>query len=241
MRIRVRDPATHQLKVNPDGTPYCVPFDTMTARQNSKVTNLVPEARPVGEIKHLSNMKKNIEKVLNQDGYNLAIRNCPKSASCACQVKMKFEIEFVTSDRERHHARVELFSQAKRADSGHWGEENIERQRSEAGYAYAPISPDRDQAHETGHLFSFPDEYYDQGGAVHRDYIDTTQHVDIKLAKANAERDKWQGRATRNLMGTGVYDEGNGKTPSYYVYRFRDWFEKATGRDWAVIPHKEAL
>jgi len=85
-----------------------------------------------------------------------------------------------------------------------------------------------------GHLFSFPDEYFDQSGAVHRQYIKSDKTVNLGLATNNPNKNTWQGTTSENLMGVGVYNPVS-NTPSYYVYRIRDWFHEKTGREWRVV------
>lgn len=112
------------------------------------------------------------------------------------------------------------------------GEENVAPMDGK----YVNIKDEHVQAHETGHLFSFPDEYYDQGGAVHKQYInvETNQSIKLALAQNNSNKDTWQGTTNENVMGVGVYQKVS-KTPPYYLYRIRDWFQNETGREWKVI------
>ncbi|MPW17181.1 type VI secretion system tip protein VgrG [Paraburkholderia sp. CNPSo 3157] len=212
-RVRLRNAVTKELKNNADGTPASVPYETFEDNKNETDTNRV-----------------------NQNSYKLTPAKCQQGDACSCQISVKLRINFVTSATERHHAQVNLYAEAERADSGNWGEKSVRKNKGTD--TFISITTDKVQAHETGHLFSFPDEYYDQGGAVHKDYITMEQKVDIKLGQNNPNKDTWQGTTSNNLMGTGVYSSGN--TPSYYVYRISKWFGEATQRDWKVDPHKEA-
>lgn len=231
-RVRLRNMLNNELLNNADGTPKCVPYETFEDSRDPALTNRIIESRPLSEVTSLGKMKQLIETVLNQNGYCLTIGNCPQGSACSCQIPVQFRVQFVTDKDKNHHAKINLFLQAKRADSGNWGEENVRRGK---GGMYKKLPFEHVQAHETGHLFSFPDEYFDQGGAVHRDYINKTgQTVNLALATNNPNKDVWQGTTTANVMGMGVYNE-SAETPPYYVYRIRDWFQSRTGREWKVI------
>jgi type VI secretion system secreted protein VgrG len=233
--VRLHNPLTNEPLSNSDGTPKTAPFETMKERTPSNKAVRLIEDRPVGDMKNLPAMKLKIEAVLNQNKYSLTIAKCPKGNACACQIAVQFKIEFVTSKADEHHAVVNLFPQAERADSGNWGEVNVQFR----GSTYQPILIEHVQAHEVGHLFSFPDEYYAGGGAVHRQYVRPDKTVNLALANNNPNRDTWQGVTAKNLMGLGVYNAVS-DTPSYYFYRIRDWFHEKTGREWKIIPLSEA-
>jgi hypothetical protein len=233
-RVRLRSATTKELLNNPDGTPLWVPYDNDLDTKDPEKTNRIIEDRPIAEVKKMRSMKGNIETVLNQNAYKLTIGNCPQGDACSCQIPVFFRVEFVTDANKPHHAKVNLFAQATRADSGNWGEENVTRMPQ----GWKPLETEHVQAHETGHLFSFPDEYYAGGGAIHADYI-KDQHVDIRRANESRDKDKWQGVTASNLMGIGVYS-ATSETPSYYLYRVRNWFNAATGREWKIIPLNKA-
>ncbi|CAB3798059.1 hypothetical protein LMG28688_04669 [Paraburkholderia caffeinitolerans] len=236
MRVRKVDPRNPKVIET-------VPYETTRDTNVNNAESFIKERRPAKEITNLPNMKSEIEKFLNKNGYKLTIKTCPKSAenkgasSCAAQIAIKFIIDFVTDAKETHHAQVNLYPTATRADSGNWGERNIRLSKDKV--SWEPIPNEHVQQHETGHLFSFPDEYYDQGGAIHKKYIDKQQKIDLALATASADKNMWQGIGRTTLMGPGVYDPGV-KMPSYYLNRVRDWFGRQTGWDWKVVPHIEA-
>ncbi|WP_434664545.1 type VI secretion system tip protein TssI/VgrG [Paraburkholderia sp. A3BS-1L] len=234
MRVRQVDPA------NPKAVEY-VPYESAREHDDNFSATFIKEPRPAKEITNLSAMKSTIEAFLNANSYKLAIRNCPKAGAasdCKAQVAVKFEIDFVTKADERHHAQVNLYPSANRADSGNWGELNVRRNKTNT--AWEPIPNEHVQQHETGHLFSFPDEYFDQGGAVHKSHIDAkTQTVKFADAVASADKNTWQGIGRTTLMGPGVYTPGV-KVPSYYLNRVKHWFSTQTGWDWVVVPHIQA-
>jgi hypothetical protein len=230
-RVRLRNMLNDELLNNADGTPRCVPYETFEDHRDPALTNRVIETRPASEVSNLGKMKQLIETVLNQNGYRLTIGNCPQGSACSCQIPVLFRVKFVTDKNENYHAKVNLFSEALRADSENWGEINVSINKSGT---VKPLQYEHVHAHETGHLFSFPDEYFDQGGAIHRSYINKTdQTVSLALATNNPNKDVWQGTTTENMMGVGVYNELT-KTPPYYIYRIRNWFQARTGREWKV-------
>ncbi|WP_322044892.1 type VI secretion system Vgr family protein [Paraburkholderia sp. J67] len=212
--------------------------------------------RPVSEITNLANMKQKIETFLNGNNYKMALKQCPFSSpadtctpdapsgtaplwqsTCVQQVNVKFEIDFITDPKQRAHRRVNLYPMSMRADSGNWGERNVIRNKKKTEWIDNPI--EHVQAHETGHLFSFPDEYFDAGGSIHKNYITAEQKVNLPLANHNPDLNTWQGVGNRTLMGPGVY-LATPRFPSYYLQRAVDWFDRQTGKSWVVTPRIEA-
>ncbi|CAB3809285.1 hypothetical protein LMG28688_06953 [Paraburkholderia caffeinitolerans] len=236
MRVRQIDPRNPKVSET-------VPYESTRDTDVKNAESFVKERRAATEITNLPNMKSAIEEFLNKNKYKLTIKTCPKSAenegasSCESQITVKFVIDFVTDPNETHHAQVNLYPTATRADSGNWGELNVQRDDKDTKWMLIPN--EHVQQHETGHLFSFPDEYFDRGGAIHKKYINTQQQIDLALATASADKNMWQGIGRTTLMGPGVYDPGV-KMPSYYLNRVRDWFGRQTGWDWKVVPHIEA-
>ncbi|WP_167760252.1 type VI secretion system Vgr family protein [Paraburkholderia pallida] len=236
MRVRKVDPRNPKII-------DIVPYESGRDNDPRHADSFMKEPRPAKAITNLPEMKSEIEKFLNKNKYKLTIKKCPKSSendgesSCATQVTVKFVIDFVTDAKEAHHAQVNLYPLSERADAANWGELNV--QRDDKDTKWIPIPNEHVQQHETGHLFSFPDEYYDQGGAVYKEYIDKQQQIDLVLAVASPDKGMWQGIGRTTLMGPGVYTPGV-KVPSYYLNRVRDWFGRQTGWDWKIIPHIEA-
>jgi len=227
-QIQLRNLTTGLPDVNSDGSPKIAPYDHDEDTRINPNRLLVNRGAATVDFDRL---KRRVENTLNQEGYKLSIRNCPQTSACSCRVPVLFNVEFVTTTPDsRPHATVNLFPKALRANSGNWGEENVQvdtRGRERI------IRPEHVIAHEIGHLFSYPDEYYVWGGAVHRQYVGTDKSVIFSLAKSNPDTNTWRGFSPNNLMGNGVYNT-RAETPPYYIQRITNWFESKTGRQWAI-------
>ncbi|MFX1767200.1 hypothetical protein PWP93_32390 [Paraburkholderia sp. A1RI-2L] len=234
MRVRKVDPA------NPKAVEFVSYKSDRDTNPNFSDT-FIKEPRSAKEITYLPEMKSTIEKFFNANRYKLTIRNCPKftdASGCQTQVAVRFAVDFVTKADERHYAQVNLYPSAERADAGNWGETNV--QFDSVNKKWIPIPIEHVQQHDAGHLFSFPDEYFDQGGAIHKNYIDAaTQTLKFASVIGNTNRDEWQGIGRTTLMGPGVYTPGV-KVPSYYLDRVKHRFSTQTGWDWIVVPHIQA-
>ncbi|WP_322069571.1 type VI secretion system Vgr family protein [Paraburkholderia bannensis] len=205
------------------GKPFSVPFSTRGAKQG--VTLKIVDRQ--GDLADSAGLKKRIESGLNLHGYCLKPKNCPRGNSCTCTVKIKTEVDFVKDGR--FHAAINLFPAEVRADSENWGERRV--QWNEDEQAYEPLRFQNTPIHESGHLFGWPDEYFDGGGAVYGKYINAQKLVDVKMPQLI---DNWQRTTDDNIMGGGLFKE----TPEiarYYMYGFRDWFEKRTLVEWEVV------
>jgi uncharacterized protein involved in type VI secretion and phage assembly len=194
-----------------------------------------------------------IEAVLNQGAYKLILDGCSKGAACGCRVKVNFRADLRVSvkrapiDVFNPHVSLKLFPLVLRADTGSWGEKHKWQDELKAVHDY----PDANvEAHECGHYFNFPDEYYDQGGWLHESYIKDEQ-IDFSLVDAKAGTLCWQGHATNttrrsdgwsyggNLMGDGA----NGPVQPgritasikpYYLEYVRRQFSLATNKLWRI-------
>lgn len=106
------------------------------------------------------------------------------------------------------------------------------------------------EAHECGHYFNFPDEYYDQGGWLHETYIKNEQ-IDFSLLDAKAGTLFWQGHSANtafdsngwgyggNLMGDGAngpVQQGRitASIKPYYLEYVRRQFSLATNKLWRI-------
>lgn len=92
------------------------------------------------------------------------------------------------------------------------------------------------EAHECGHYFNFPDEYYARGGWLHESYIKNEQ-IDFPLVDAKAGGLLWQGRSPTNLMGYGALlaiKNGRATIKPYYLEYVRRQFSLATNKLWRV-------
>ncbi|MFC6948013.1 hypothetical protein ACFQI9_25860 [Paraburkholderia dipogonis] len=81
----------------------------------------------------------------------------------------------------------------------------------------------------------FPDEYFWDGGALDKQYIDTSGHVDYPLAQHNPTPDTWQGTTPDTLMGGGVYGPALPKLPKYYLFQVCKWFNEKNGYTWKGV------
>jgi Rhs element Vgr protein len=188
-----------------------------------------------------------IEAVLNQGGYKLILDGCSKGAACGCRVKVNFKVDLrvsnkgATIDGFNPHVSLKLFPLVLRADTGSWGEKHkYKRDRKILNYPDANV-----EAHECGHYFNFPDEYYDQGGWLHESYIKNEQ-IDFSLVDAKAGAMVWQGHSQTdatfvgaNVMGDGANAALQGGrvtavTKPYYLEYVRRQFSLATNKLWRV-------
>lgn len=205
------------------GKPFSVPFNSDGIRKD-RVMRIVD--RP-GGLAPISGFKKRIEDGLNRGNYSMQPKECPLGSACTCKVKLKLEVELVQIGR--CHAEVNLYPLVTRANSANWGEVQVEWDEEQK--RYVPVSPQHALVHETGHLFGWPDEYFINGGAVFGRYINSRHLVDLKMAQLD---DNWQRTTETNVMGRGMFTE-KPEIPKYYMYGFRDWFNKKTGIDWEVL------
>ncbi|CAM2174036.1 type VI secretion system secreted protein VgrG [Burkholderia cepacia] len=205
------------------GKPFSVPFNSDGIRKD-RVMQIVD--RP-GGLAPILGFKKRIEDGLNRGNYSMQPKKCPLGSACTCKVKLKLEVELVQIGR--CHAEVNLYPLVTRANSANWGEVQVEWDEEQK--RYVPVSPQHALVHETGHLFGWPDEYFINGGAVFGRYINSRHLVDLKMAQLD---DNWQRTTETNVMGRGMFTE-KPEIPKYYMYGFRDWFNKKTGIDWEVL------
>jgi len=193
----------------------------------------------VGTDYNVTALSKRIETVLNQPRYKLILDGCSKGAACGCRVKVNFKVELRVSirgapvDRFKPHVWVKLFPFVLRADTGTWGEGYKWEDKSKETHDY----PDAHvEAHECGHYFNFPDEYYDQGGWLHKSYIKNEQ-IDFSLVDEEVGKLVWQGRSQSNLMGYGAgipLDNGRPTISPYYLEYVRRQFSLATNKLWRI-------
>ncbi|BCF92386.1 type VI secretion system Vgr family protein [Paraburkholderia largidicola] len=227
--VQVVNAQTGEPEKNADGSIKTVPYHTSKDQPPGTPGRRIVD-RPFSEVGSFNSMKGDIEAVLNQDGYKLAVSNCPRRDQCSCKFPVFFRVEFVSPDsRDAHHAEINLYPTAERADSANWGEKGV----SVRSGVVTNLPVDHVKAHEVGHLLSFPDEYYDQGGSVHKDYVKPDQTINLSLAQNNPNKDTWQGTTRDNLMGRGMFNQTS-VTPPHYIYRIRDWFQQKVGRQWSV-------
>lgn len=92
------------------------------------------------------------------------------------------------------------------------------------------------KAHESGHLFNFPDEYWKNGGFVHAQYVNKDDlMLDFNRGDENARSPQktWRLESDHNLMGGGCV-EARAIIQPYYLDYIRAWFSEHTGKKWRV-------
>jgi type VI secretion system secreted protein VgrG len=172
--VRVKIIPVELFKSGPNGQKQTVPYDHdahwrgVAGGVNTPFdAGYVMEYRNhVGQKFDLTKKKRDVESVLNGHKCKLILDGCAKGASCGWRVSVVFNVELVlglndASDIGRGkkiHKSVYLFPQAARADGKSWGENEDQPSTNVI-------------AHECGHLFNYPDEYWEYGGWVHCDYI----------------------------------------------------------------------
>jgi type VI secretion system secreted protein VgrG len=230
--------ATNEPLRDASGNYIVVKYETFKNGSNSgkpySYWGLKLVDRDVHEV-NASTYKNMIESTLNQGSYKLILSGCQKGAACGCRVSVKFsaDIHVVTQqDAERLNANVmiDIFKDVDRADSGHWPE--MEYDVDNSGNPTPTVT--QVKAHETGHLFAFPDEYWEQGGFVHKQYVKDDLSLDFALGQSNiAENKTWQIWSQPNLMGGGCLKPTATIEP-YYLEYIRKWFSEYTNKDWRV-------
>lgn len=198
--------------------------------------------------------QKLVNSILNKDGYYLTPKDCTKSGGCTCKVAVIFNVEYSFTTikpnrKKRPYGVVYLLPVAFRQDAGHWSELESKTVTKTAETKYEVINGNvitqgggaikviemfdttMTFCHESCHLFGFPDEYFENGGAVHKMYIDpTTKLIDIK--KSQPEND-WKRNAFGQLMSTPKLNELP-IIPAYYYEEYRKIFVSQTRLEWEI-------
>ncbi|KVK79828.1 type IV secretion protein Rhs [Burkholderia cepacia] len=207
------------------GKPVSIPFDSDGPMDDAVVWQKVE--RPEGSA-DLAGFKQRIENGLNRNHYYMQPKACPLGKNCTCKVKLKQEIEFITTTG-RFHRTISLFPQESRANSESWGEVQVEWDHMKKK---AKRSPTQNAIiHEAGHHYGWPDEYFEDGGSVYGAYINQQKLVDVTMPQL---KDNWQRTTDTNLMGRGMF-LAKPEIPKYYMYGFRDWFQQKTNIEWEVL------
>ncbi|WP_321946621.1 type VI secretion system Vgr family protein [Paraburkholderia sp. J10-1] len=181
-----------------------------------------------------STYKSMIEKTLNQGNYKLILDGCSKGAACGCRVAVKFSADVhvvrkADAPALNPNITINLYPTTERADAENWPESEY---TWSAGRSRETVT--QTKAHETGHLFNFPDEYWEQGGFVHSMYIKNGRDIDFALADANKTANKvWVIETKDNLMGGGCA-KPTATTSPYYLEYIRRWFSAHTNKLWRV-------
>jgi type VI secretion system secreted protein VgrG len=176
-----------------------------------------------------------VENTLNTHGSLLILDGCSKGAACGCRVKVRFKVDMLLSIRNANvgdiHKEINLFPQAKRADSGSWGEENLIPVAGQLNQ-FVTMGANNVVAHECGHLFNFPDEYWEYGGFVHETYVQN-EELDFAFGTQMTGKDVWQIRSENNLMGYGA-NNAAASVSHYYLKYVRRQFSEMTGKTWKI-------
>ncbi len=190
-----------------------------------------------------SAIKARIEPVLNQGNYKL-IRVCPKEGACGCRASVEFRVSFRvvpanSSTIGQCDEHIRMYRRAYRANNLNWGYFSTNTSaRNVTGFSDVP--GDNVQAHECGHLFAYPDEYWEYEGAVHAVYV-VRGNLEFDLGDAMTGKPVWQLRSQENLMGYGATKRcaATGQQPTariepYYLEYVRREFSRITGKDWKI-------
>jgi uncharacterized protein (DUF2345 family) len=222
------------------GKPTPVAYQTATNGSNAPAVlqaNYLIVDRSGVDMAKLEDLAKRIKQTLNQDSYQLQLDECTLGDACACKVRVIFEVEFSIDPKQKKncHATVSMFSMVERADANAWGEEGV-TMNGQGNYVTG--GQKQVEAHETGHLFSWPDEYFARGGFVHERYV-TKQELDFLKCGANAlsplDTATWQINSKTTLMGYGCY-QLTATTPPYYLESIVSWFSDNTQKkQWKVV------
>ncbi|MCU4539802.1 hypothetical protein KTJ16_01235 [Acinetobacter bereziniae] len=204
-------------------------------------------------IRLIQERQDKVNELLNYAGYYLTPTDCNIEGGCTCVVPIIMNVSMLVqpvSEPQNPVAHyINLYPSASRADESNWGEVELKEERYtkqgetkviNGNVISSPsilVQEERPQdsttvfLHETAHLFGFPDEYFEGGGAVHKMYIHAdTQAVDIHFPEP---KDDWKRQVDGQLMSSAV----PGKMPvipSYYYEQFRQYFEKKTGVRWTI-------
>jgi len=237
-----------KILFGPDGNPQSVPFShdlhwRVAARGvDQPLDGYVLKYREgTGSSFDLAATKRRVEAVLNGHKSTLILNGCSKNAACGCRVSVVFKVEFQLSvndaplkDGKAAHKTINLFSRTKRADAKSWGEVNM-YPLDDVHWKDMPYDTNV-IAHECGHLFNYPDEYWQSGGWVHEQYI-KNQELDFSLGDDHKNKEIWQIYSVNNLMGGGCNNRvitGDKAAPSatvhpYYLEYVRRHFCELTG------------
>lgn len=233
----------NELVKSKDGVLKSVPYHSSengaNASKDAKLKNLKFVDRESTKYDFIAKAEL-IKRVLNQHSYKLILDGCAKGSQCGCRVAIKFDVAFsVIKEFERTsgtwHSVINLYPYAARDDSGNWGE--VVAKCDEKLGDCRTLPEDYTPAHECGHLFNYPDEYFGSGGAVHEQYIEN-QHLQFERGHKLAGGETWQMVSQPNLMGGGGRNKVNGglmpTVPPYYMEYLRRWMTKHTNRKWRV-------
>ena len=204
-------------------------------------------------IDFIQEKQNKVNELLNYVGYYFSPSDCNIAGGCTCSIpvimKVSMQVQHASELQSPFAHYINLYPSASRADDANWGEIELkdetftkhgETKVINGNVITSPsILVKEERAidttavflHETGHLFGFPDEYFKDGGAVHKMYIKPdTQTVDIDLVEPQND---WKRKVDGHLMSSPL----PGKMPiipAYYYERFQEYFENKTGVRWKI-------
>ncbi|CAE6855563.1 hypothetical protein R75461_07690 [Paraburkholderia nemoris] len=215
--------ANGQVVMDAAGKPRSIPFDSSGPAPGIQLKTV----NRTGGLAKVAGFQKRIEHGLNANKYYMRPKACPRAGACTCKVAIALKVKFV--EQGRCHKTINLFPTSTRFNSENWGE--VQVAWDGLTQQFKPIPTQNAVVHETGHLFGWPDEYFLDGGAVYKGYINAQKVVDVTM---NQLTDNWQRSTNTNLMGLGMYNAAP-TIAKYYMYGFRDWFKGRTGIEWDVL------
>ncbi|CAD6533360.1 hypothetical protein LMG27952_02737 [Paraburkholderia hiiakae] len=249
--------ATGRELLGPDGEKQKVPYDhDVHGRYGVTVDApiaggyVVRYRNGTGTTFDVPTRKRHVESVLNGHASVLILDGCSKKAACGCRITVSFRVEFLVGVNDANlgnqniiHKTIFLFPEVARADAGAWGEVNGSFTKGDYDHPgkFAPLAEQNVIAHECGHLFNFPDEYWEWGGWVHKRYVEAGQ-LDFEAGKRFEGQQVWQIRSENNVMGYGATKEipgPAGAPPSasvqpYYLEYVRRHFSVMTNKQWRI-------
>lgn len=223
-----------------DGQTQSVPYDAIAHSTilklgvNKPYNGLVIKHREDTKL-DLAALKSEIEGKLNSHKGMLILDGCTRGAACGWRVRVRFEVQLEKDiNGEMGGVSVDpktlLFPKAHRATSGAWGEEVATT--TEIGVGYVSALQTSVLVHECMHLFGGPDEYWQRGGFVHKQYI-TGEELDFERGKAMSGELTWQMYSANDLMGYGANSTSATVRP-YYLEYVRQSFYEMTRKHWKI-------
>jgi type VI secretion system secreted protein VgrG len=233
------NPATRKPLRDENNNYVVVQYETFGNGANSHQTfaeqGLMLVERDPKEV-DASTYKNQIEETLNQGNYKLILAGCQKGGACGCRISVKFCVDVhvvreVDAPALNPNITINLYPTTARADALNWPEKDYQKQATTGRYSEKFTQT---KAHETGHLFNFPDEYWEQGGFVHSIYVKDGMDIDFSLADTNKNKNAfWVIETATNLMGGGCL-QPTATTSPYYMEYIRRWFSAYTNKMWRV-------
>ena len=235
-------------------------IDNATGQEVIHDHNAIPKkfsivARPVTAeiLETLKQIESKITSILNKDRYYFTPERCNKKEGCSCKIPFIFKPTLTITSIEPNpyiNGEIYLFEKSYRQNSRSWALSNVQvgTKSSEPKMTFdkdgsvimSPTVMEKvamlmdgimSNAHECGHLYGYPDEYYANGGAVHKMYIDPqTRLVDVKKAEPI---DDWKRDKNGHLMNSALPNQLP-IIPPYYLNEFRKFFEQKTRVEWKI-------